>query len=94
MVLMRHSLLPVLYHKLPVLLAAAGPECLPESDHHQEHGGTGHADESGRDEAVLVSEVVDPRGDSEIQSVSIPPPQTKEPRTHSQWQTTWCFAPR
>lgn len=61
---MTHPLLRILLHNRPVLLPTANPARLAKLDHNQEHRSAGHTDKSRRNEAVLVSHIIDPGRDT------------------------------
>ena len=58
--LMRRPILEALGDKRPVRLAATLAERLAPLHHDEEDGGGGHADEGGRDEAVLDAQIGEP----------------------------------
>jgi hypothetical protein len=59
--LMPHSLLPILHYNSPVFGPALDPECLPPLDHRQEDERASQSNKGGRDEAILVPEILYPR---------------------------------
>lgn len=75
---MSHSLLPVLLHNLPILLATADATRFTKLDHDQEDRGTRHANKGGRDKAVLVPQVFDPGGNPASRISSLLPSLDRE----------------